>query len=57
MNQATIGVKDDTKERFKRQSQGQHHDHFVNVLLRLWDLAPDDLKAKAILGQQRQGRE
>ena len=47
-----IGVKKDTHKRFKQQAQGQHHDHFVNVLLDLWDLAPDNLKAQAILGQQ-----
>jgi len=56
MTKATIGVKETTHDRFKVEAQGQHHDHFVAVLLNLWDLAPTDLKARAILGQQAQGR-
>lgn len=29
---------------------------FVKVLLNLWDLAPDNLKAQAILGQRKEAR-
>lgn len=48
MNQATIGVKEATKERFKRAAKGQYHDYFVNVLLNIYEATTPVERAEII---------